>query len=67
MAATPPIPTNQIFRLAVMLIRHHQEHVVSCSMLGMGLLPAVDYAAERLLVPGARVVPSCIQVGVLPH
>ncbi|KAK9846546.1 hypothetical protein WJX81_006344 [Elliptochloris bilobata] len=32
------------------------------SVLGMGLLPALDYAGARLLAPGARVVPACVQV-----
>eukprot|EP00887_Chlorella_sp_A99_P004798 scaffold4.g4798.t1 len=32
------------------------------SVLGMGLLPAIDYAAQRLLAPGARVVPQAVQV-----
>ena len=33
-----------------------------CSVLGKGLLPSLDYAAERLVTPGARVVPAAIQV-----
>lgn len=61
------IQPTRYFRLLIVLHRHQQLHVVSCSVLGMGLLPAVDYAAERLLVPGAVVVPACIQVGVLHH
>jgi len=32
------------------------------SVLGMGLLPALDYAGARLLAPGARVVPARVQV-----
>lgn len=35
---------------------------VGCSVLGRGLLPSLDYAAERLITPGARVVPAAIQV-----
>ena len=31
-------------------------------ILGAGLLPALDYAAERLLAPGALVVPQRVQV-----
>lgn len=31
------------------------------SVLGMGLLPSVDYAARHLLAPGARVLPQRIQ------
>ena len=33
-----------------------------CSVLGLGLLPALQYAGARLLAPGARVVPACVQV-----
>ena len=33
-----------------------------CSVLGLGLLPALEYAGARLLAPGARVVPACVQV-----
>ena len=32
------------------------------SVLGVGLLPALNYAAERLLAPGALVVPQRVQV-----
>lgn len=32
------------------------------SVLGLGLLPAVDYAAKRLLRPGAIVVPGRVRV-----
>lgn len=35
-------------------------------MLGMGLLPALDYAGARLLAPGARVVPARVQVNPAP-
>ena len=35
---------------------------IGCSVLGKGLLPNLDYAAERLITPGARVVPAVIQV-----
>ncbi len=35
---------------------------IVCSVLGKGLLPSLDYAAERLITPGARVVPAAIQV-----
>ena len=36
-----------------------------CSVLGMGLLHAVDYAAERLLKPGAVVLPARVHVSAL--
>ena len=32
-----------------------------CSVLGMGLLPAIDHAARFLLAPAARVVPHTVQ------
>ncbi len=35
---------------------------IGCSVLGKGLLLSLDYAAERLITPGARVVPAAIQV-----
>ncbi len=35
---------------------------VACSVLGMGLLDAVDYAAQRLLKPGALVLPARVHV-----
>ena len=31
------------------------------SVLGMRLLPSIDYAAARLLAPGARIVPQAVQ------
>lgn len=37
--------------------------ILVCSVLGMGLLPALDCASARLLMRGARVVPSRVQVG----
>ena len=51
--------------------RHQQRTVImannvkasiGCSVLGKGLLPSLDYAAQRLITPGARVVPAAIQV-----
>ncbi|DBA90775.1 TPA: hypothetical protein ACH3X1_003982 [Trebouxia sp. C0004] len=36
--------------------------LIDHSVLGKGLLPSLDYAAERLITPGARVVPAAIQV-----
>ena len=50
-------------RRAALLVTDLLDH----SVLGMGLLPALDYAAERLLAPGALVVPQRVQasVGVL--
>ena len=38
---------------------------VVCSILGRGVLPSLDYAAERLIVPGARVVPAAVLVSCL--
>lgn len=32
------------------------------SVLGMGVLPALEYAARRLLKPGGRVVPRAVRV-----
>ena len=45
-------------RRASVLVTDLLDH----SVLGMGLLPALDYAAERLLAPGALVVPHRVQV-----
>lgn len=39
--------------------------LIDYGVLGMGLLPAVDYAARHLLTPGAVVVPQKIQVSCL--
>ena len=47
-------------RRAGLLVTDLLDHGV----LGLGLLPALDYAADRLLAPGALVVPSRVQVGV---
>lgn len=49
---------TQLPQRASLLITDLLDH----SVLGMGLLPAIDYAAERLLAPGARVVPRRVQV-----
>ncbi|KAL0046712.1 hypothetical protein WJX82_008116 [Trebouxia sp. C0006] len=35
--------------------------LIDHSVLGKGLLPSLDYAAERLSIPGARVAPAAIQ------
>lgn len=48
-------------RRASLLVTDLLDH----SVLGMGLLPALDYAAERLLAPGALVVPQRVQVSWL--
>ena len=45
------------------MLCHDQLFV--CSVLGKGLLPSLDYAAERLIEPGARVVPAAVQVNPL--
>ena len=45
-------------RRASLLVTDLLDH----SVLGLGLLPALDYAAERLLAPGAAVVPSRVRV-----
>ena len=58
-------PTRSALEAAVLLPRRPSVLVTDLldhSVLGMGLLPAVDYAAERLLAPGALVVPQRIQV-----
>lgn len=46
-------------RRAGLLVTDLLDHAA----LGLGLLPALDYAAERLLAPGALVVPQRVQVG----
>lgn len=48
-------------RRAQVLVTDLLDH----SVLGMGLLPALDYAAQRLLAPGALVVPQRVQVGLM--
>ena len=46
---------------------HVSTQLFPCSVLGRGVLPSLDYAAERLIVPGARVVPAAVQVSGLHH
>lgn len=67
MAAAAGVPQEQLGgadagvvlpRRATLLVTDLLDH----SVLGMGLLPALDYAAERLLAPGALVVPQRVQV-----
>ena len=41
---------------------NHVRLLPLSALLGAGLLPALDYAAERLLAPGALVVPQQVQV-----
>ena len=43
----------------------HGVSPVACSVLGMGLLDIVDYAAQRLLKPGALVLPARIHVSLM--
>lgn len=67
LAAAAGVPLDQLSspdggvllpRRASLLVTDLLDH----SVLGMGLLPALDYAAERLLAPGALVVPQRVQV-----
>ena len=46
----------------MVIVADKEQASVGCSVLGRGLLPSLDYAAERLITPGARVVPAAIQV-----
>ena len=43
----------------------HCKQLFVCSVLGKALLPSLDYAAERLIAPGARVVPAAVQVSCM--
>ena len=46
----------------MVIVADKTKAIIDCSVLGKGLLPSLDYAAERLITPGARVVPAAIQV-----
>ena len=52
-------PSALLPRRADVLITDLLDH----SVLGMGLLPAVDHAARVLLAPGAQVIPQNVLVG----
>ena len=56
-ATAPPV---LLPRRAGVLVTDLLDH----SVLGMGLLPAVDHAARCLLAPGAQVIPQCVHVSV---
>ena len=62
MAQHTPCLMHSQFRYGQCMVSHKAKASIGCSVLGKGLLQSLDYAAERLITPGARVVPASIQV-----
>ena len=60
---TPCLMHSQFrYQQCMVIVADKTKAIIDCSVLGKGLLPSLDYAAERLITPGARVVPAAIQV-----
>jgi len=60
---TPCLMHGQFrYQQCMVIVADKAKASIGCSVLGKGLLPSLDYAAERLITPGARVVPAAIQV-----
>ncbi len=60
---TPCLMHSQFrYQQCMVIVADKAKASIGCSVLGKGLLPSLDYAAERLIIPGARIAPAAIQV-----